>query len=62
MSAKKFMVLIVQYEPRNETAVEKIMSDTTNKINAQPGEIRCVYQGSDERIVYALEKVLGLTK
>jgi len=62
MSDKKFIVFVIQYGQKNEEPIEKFVKKVTKQINAQHGEIRRVYQGSDASIVSALEKVLKLTE
>ena len=61
MPGHKFAVLVIQYERKNEKNVERSLTEVTEHIKAQGGETRRVYQGSDDRIISALEKVLNLT-
>ena len=62
MADKKFAVFVIQYEQKKEKDVERLMKDVTEHINTRYGEIRRVYDGTDERIISALEKVLNLTE
>jgi hypothetical protein len=62
VTAKRFAVLVIRYEQKNEKDVERSVAEVTEHIKAQGGEARSVYEGSDDRIISALEKVLNLTK
>ena len=62
LSDKKFMILVVNYDPVKEAATEKILNTAKKQIGALSGEVRCVYQGSDEQIISALGKIMKLTE
>ena len=56
------MVVVLQYNEKDEEKVEKLLKSITGSISTKYGEIRLVYQGSEERVVSALEKILKLTE
>jgi len=58
----KYMVLIIQYKEKSEETVEKLVKNITEPINTKYGEIRRVYQGSEERVISALESILSLVE
>lgn len=58
----KYMVLIIQYKEKDETVIKNLLKKSKEPINAEYGKVRCPYIGSDERIISALEKILGLTE
>jgi hypothetical protein len=62
MTGKKFRVLVVEYEKEKDAEIENLVKEMTRKFSAQQGETRRVYEGSDERVISALEKVLKLTE
>lgn len=63
MSEKiKYLVLIIQYKEKCEETVEKLVKSITEPINTKYGEIRRVYQGSEENIISALENILNLAE
>jgi hypothetical protein len=62
MTDKRFAVFVIRYEQKNEKDVERLVAQVTEHISTRYGEVRRVYEGSDERIISALEKVLNLTK
>ncbi len=62
MVRKKFMVLVINYKEEHEKNVKSLLESVTKPIDSKYGETRLVYEGDDERIVGALEKVLKLTK
>lgn len=59
---KKFIVMVIQYKDKDEGIIEKLVKDITKPINTKYGKVRFVYQGQEERIISALEKVLKLAE
>jgi hypothetical protein len=62
MSGKKFMVFIIQYQKKDEKTIENFVEEIAEPINASYGEIKRIYQGSEEKIMSALESIMNLTK
>jgi hypothetical protein len=57
LNKKKFMVLVVQYDAKNQVAAEKAVDDLRTKTAFT--EVSCHYQGSDERIINAVKNNLA---
>ena len=57
MSEKKFMVLVVEYDRKNEKMVEKAVKDLKAKEGVN--KVGCHYQGTDESIVKAVKNNLA---
>lgn len=62
MSEKRFMVFIIQYQKKDEKTIESFVEEISTPINAGYGEIKRIYQGSEEKIMSALESIMNLTK
>jgi len=62
MAQKKFVVLVIDYLKEDEKNVKKLIKNVMVPIDSKYGEAKLVYDGADERIVAALEKVLKLTE
>lgn len=58
----KYMVLILQYKEKDEENVDNLVESIAKPIKTKYGEIRRVYQGSEKRIISALESILKLTE
>lgn len=57
MSDKKFMVLVVEYDAKNEEAAEKAVEDLKTKKTIK--KVSCHYMGSDESIIKAVKNNLA---
>jgi hypothetical protein len=62
MIGKKFRVLVIEYEKEKEEKIEKLVKELSKNVSNQQGETRRVYEGSDERVISALGKILKLTE
>ena len=62
MNEDKFIVCLIKYKGRDQEAIDNLVRSIENPINSRYGEIRRVYEGSEDRIVSALESILDLTK
>ena len=62
MKEKKYMVLIVEYDERSEMEIEELIESIKARINSKYGKLLRAYEGPDEKIVSAVEKILKLTK
>ena len=56
MSEKKFMVLVLEYDLKQERIAEKALDELRAK---KAVKVSCHYQGSDERVVDAVKKNLA---
>ena len=62
MSEKmEYMVFVIKYKEKDKKTIENLVETFTTSINTRCGEIRRVYQGSKDKIISALESILGLT-
>lgn len=59
---EQFMVLVVEYSEADKTNIEKFVRSLSETSNANYGKVKCVYQGSDQKVISALENILDLTK
>ncbi len=62
MTGKMFKVLVIEYEKEKDAEIENLVKETARKLSAQQSETRLVYEGSDKRVISALEKVLRLAE
>lgn len=62
MNEDKFIVCVIKYKERDQEAIDNLVRSIEKPINSRYGEIRRVYEGSEDRIVSALESILDLTK
>lgn len=62
MSPKRFLVLIVKYKEEHEKNVKTLLKGVIASIDSKYGESKLVYEGSDERVVTALESIMKLTE
>jgi hypothetical protein len=62
MADMQYMVLIIQYEQDSQKTVEGLIKNLSKSIGANHGSIQRAYQGSEERIVSAVQKILKLTE
>jgi len=62
MDRKRYLVLIIEHKEESQKTVADLLEDMRRQIDPKYGKIRLVYEGSDNKIVTALERVLGLTK
>jgi tRNA G37 N-methylase TrmD len=51
------MVLIVEYDPKNETPTQKAVDDLKAKMGVN--NVSCPYEGSDERVIKAVKNNLA---
>lgn len=58
----KFMVVVIQYEEEHAKSVKGIVDNLSKAINSERGKVQISYQGSDKKIVTAVEKILKLTE
>lgn len=61
MSEKKYIIIIAEYDGSCE-AKAQILFENIEKSIANYGKISKVYQGTDRKIVSAVEKILKLTQ
>ncbi len=62
MSQKRFLVLVVKYKEEHEKNVKTLLKGVITSIDSKYGESKLVYEGSDERVVTALESIMKLTE
>lgn len=62
MNERKCMILIVKYDEDSERKIEELIKSVEKPINAKYGKVLRAYQGSEEEIVSAVEKILQLAK
>jgi hypothetical protein len=62
MDDKRFMVIILTYDEEDKDSVKVSVERMTAFVNSKKGKSEIVYEGEDERIVNALDKILNLTK
>lgn len=62
MSQKRFLVLVVKYKEEHEKNVKTLLEGVITSIDSKYGESKLVYEGSDERVVTALESIMKLTE
>ncbi len=62
MADMEYMVLIIQYKQDNQKMVEDLVKNITKPIDAEHGKVQRVYQGSEEQVVSAVQKILKLTE
>ncbi len=60
--AKQFRVIIIEYEKEKEDDIERLVKELTKRVGNQEGEVRRIYEGSDGRVISALEKILKLAE
>ncbi|HML04029.1 MAG TPA: hypothetical protein VK487_11750 [Candidatus Bathyarchaeia archaeon] len=58
MATTEYTVLIIQYEQNNQKTVEDLVKSVTESIDPKHGRARRAYQGSEKRIVSAVQKIL----
>jgi hypothetical protein len=57
---KKFRVLVIEYDKEKEEDIKRLVKDLEKKVIKQQGETHNIYEGSDERTISALGKILKL--
>ena len=57
MNSKKYMVIVIEYDPKNDTNAKKAV-DELKKARIIT-DLNCYYEGSDERIVKAVKNNLA---
>lgn len=62
MNEDKFIVFVIKYKERDQEVIDNLVRGIEKPINLRHGEIRRVYEGSEDRIISALESILDLTK
>jgi hypothetical protein len=62
MSKKRYLVLVIEHKEEFERNIEDLLRNLRDKVDSYYGKTRIVYQGSDEQIMTALERVLKLTE
>jgi hypothetical protein len=62
MGQKRFLVLVVKYKEEHSKGVKTLIENMISSMESKYGEVKLVYDGSDERIVTALERVMKLTE
>lgn len=60
--SRKFMILTIQYEEQSEADIENLVKGIERSVNTTYGKLHRVYQGSDKKIVAAVEKIMKLTQ
>lgn len=56
------MVVVIRCEEDNAKSVKNIVENLIASINVEHGKAHISYQGSDEKIITAMEKILELTE
>ena len=62
MSQKRFLVLIVKYTEEHDKNIKALLEGVITSIESRYGESKLVYEGSDERVLTALESIMKLTE
>jgi hypothetical protein len=62
MSQERFLVLVVKYKEEHDKNVKTLLKGVITSIDSKYGESKLVYEGSDERVVTALESIMKLTE
>jgi hypothetical protein len=58
----KFMVIVIQFKENRTKFVNAIFEKLTKSIDTEEAKIHIAYQGSDEKIIKALNNILKLTE
>lgn len=62
MDARKYIVLVIDFDEKHEQNVENYLKSIEELINEENGKIRRIYQGSEHRVISALESIMKLTE
>jgi hypothetical protein len=62
MDKNRFMVLVIKYPEKSEKNVKTLLENFTTSMDSKYGEAKLVYEGNDNRVIVALERVLKLTE
>ena len=62
MSPKRFLVLVIKYKEEHDKNIRTLLERVIASIDSKYGESKIVYEGSDERVVTALESIMKLTE
>lgn len=60
--SRKYIVFIVEYHEKSERNIENLLRSIEEPINREHGKTKRVYQGSEHRVISALESILKLTE
>ena len=62
MSKKRFQVVLIEFNEENKKNAKALYSEIASCVSSKFGESKVIYDGNDERIIAALEKVLKLAE
>ncbi len=62
LETEEWTVLIVKYSRTKRATTERQIKEFSNWVKEEGGEVGSAYQGSDEKIILGLKRILNLTR
>jgi ACT domain-containing protein len=57
-----FMVIVLKYDKADQAKIEDLVEGMSKPSNESCAQVKCVYQGSNQKVISALESVLSLSE